>query len=474
MKKRFRINAVLCCALLIVLSILTVLLCRSCTDSEAPTYPTIDNAPALYDTAVNVINSAKDLSLQISYKKETLIGNEFITEQSKQHITYEELNTDLMRAYTEETLMVGDQTINITEVYSKDKIYLTVDGCQFQGAMDAEAFIIRHIPAQLLNAELYDTISGIDTDNGYMLTFSDATALESWVQANGASYKQANCTAYISTDGYLTKSIYTVSYAVADINVRLSATVEISYDNASPVQLPENVDNYIELECPDAPRILEKACGYLLDASSINAVCKDSIYCEAFGDQRNQTVTLRTSQDNSWSAQIDTQVELINNSKSGSATTYTQKELFADNVYSISVDNAPPTISDDIDISAMRSYCRDLLVGTIILPQYITGATITEEDNFYTIHFTGNETFAILIDAEACSILYKDDGILRNTAQSYTTTTMNCFLKIDKTTGLPVSSGFDYQGLYSIENLPYQLLYQSDYQYALLNNEPGA
>jgi len=210
-----------------------------------------------------------------------------------------------------------------------------------------------------------------------------------------------------------------------------------------------------------------------LDAGDIQAVCQDSIFCEAFGDKRNQTITLKSIQNTAWSAQVDTTVEIINSSKAGTTTNYTQKEIFEDNAYSISVDGGDPTVNKDIDVNTMRNYCQDLLVSTILLPDYITGATITESEDVYTIELTGNDTFAQLIDAEACATLYNNAQVLSSIAQSYTVEKMQCYLTISKSTGLPISSGLDYLGVHTIESFPYRLQFHADHNYILLNQEAG-
>lgn len=456
---------------LLLLVAITVLVTTSDSDSPDPTYPTIENGSVIYENAVDILNSTDNLSVRISYKKETLLGNEFLTEQSAQQVRYQGLVNGPLQASATETLIIGNQTVELSEIFVENQLFLTVDGCQFYGDMDAETYLTRYTPAQPLNADNYNTVTGKDTGNGYTISFSDPKTIESWVLSDETAVHQSTGTAHINAEGQLTKSVYTASYTVNNLDIRISVTVEIDYADTDPISLPDNHGEYIKLESPDAPRILEKACGYLLDATGVQGTCNDSIFCEAFGDQRNQTVVLNTAQDTTWTAQVDTTVEIINSSKAGTATNYTQREIFQNNTYSISVDNGPESINKDIDINKMRSYCSDLLVGTIMLPQYITGASITENEDTVTIELTGNDVFARLIDAEACTTLYQDANILGATAQSYTVDTMRCYLTVDKQTGLPIGSGLDYRGIYTIEQFPYRMELQSDHQYTLMHEK---
>ena len=474
MKVHIRNIVIIGSIVLICLTVAITFAYMTGTDTNAPTYPTIDNAASVYENAVNTLKHTDNISLQITYKKETLLENEYITEQSVQTISYQDRNSNTIKAKTAEKLTIGTHTADIEEVFYKNQLYLNINGCLFRGNMATDAYLSRYTPAAPLSAALYNSVTGEDTGSGYNIYFSAPKQLEAWTAIDGAILRQANGTTHINAEGLLTRSIYTASYNVDEINFRISVTVEIDYNNIAPIQVPEQNNAYVELTSPDAPRILEVACGYLLDANGILATCNDEIICEAFGDRRNQKVTLRTNLDTAWSAQVDTEVELINSSKAGSGSSYTQQEIFKENTYSISIDGAHAIPNDHIDINAMRSYCRDLLVGTIILPQYITGAVITETENTYLIEFTGNDTFAQVIDAEACISLYQDGNVLKSTSQGYSVNTMNCSLEISKDTGLPLRSGLYYQGIYTIDELPYPLTYQTDHEYILLNEEAGA
>lgn len=474
MKEHRRSIAIIGSVMLLLFAVVIFLVATTLSDAPDPTYPTIENASVIYEDAIDILNSSDNISLRISYKKETLLGDEFLTEQSVQNITYQGLVSDSLKASATEKLMVGNHTVELSEIFTEGNLYLTIDDCQFFGDMDSKSYLSRYSPAQLLHTELYKTITGENTGNGYTIFFSDPLNIESWASTNTTQLRQSSGTAYIDASGQLTKSVYTVSYTVDNLHIRLSATVEIIYDNTAPISVPSNTETYIKLTSPDAPRMMEKACGYLLDATDVQGTCIDTIYCEAFGDTRKQTVTLKTAQNTAWSAQVDTSVEIINSSKAGTSTNYTQQEIFKDNTYTISVDSAPKTINKDIDINAMRSYCQDLLVGTILLPQHIANASVSESEDMYIIELTGNDSFAKIIDAEACATLYQNPHILSETAQSYEVDTMRCYLTIDKNTGLPIGSGLDYKGSYTIEQFPYLIAYQSDHQYTILTEEAGA
>ena len=58
--------------------------------------------------------------------------------------------------------------------------------------------------------------------------------------------------------------------------------------------------------------------------------------------------------------------------------------------------------------------------------------------------------------------------MLDELAASNTTDVMECYLELDKNSGLPVASGIRYSGTYTIEDVPYQLRFDADQNYDIV------
>ena len=470
MKKQLRMAAVIGGAILLLTVVVVSILSNSPPSDGNSTYPTVADADLLYNNAADIVKTAQNISLEISQTKEIIADSENFKEQSLQSVRYEALGTDRMRGAVEETISIGSHDIKISEIYADSTGYFTVAGSSFRGSISPEAYQKRYAPAVPLSAELYGSITGVDAGDTTIITFTQSTDIEPWIAEAGAQSICADGTAYINKSGQLTKSVYSVQYALEGTNIRYTVTVEIDYADPAPIQIPENAASYTQIAYLDGPRMLEKACGYLLEATSITANYSDRISCEAFGDERTQTITLNMTDTADWSAQMDTELTLMNSSKAGVVSTLLQTEYFIDNTYTITVNGGEPTPNTDIDAAAMREYCQDLLVGTIMLPKYITDANITETEHAYHIAFSASEEFAQILRAEACTTLYQSSDILTQQSQSYTTDTISCYLTLDKTTGLPTASGFQYLGTYTLDALPYRLQYQADQHYAPLGD----
>ena len=92
---------------------------------------------------------------------------------------------------------------------------------------------------------------------------------------------------------------------------------------------------------------------------------------------------------------------------------------------------------------------------------------MTQDSKTITIRFNGNEDFAKLISSNACQILYQKPELLNEIAQSSTTKTLTCYLKIDKTSGLPLSAGIEFSGSFEVNQLPYVLSFKADQTYVI-------
>lgn len=439
---------------------------QSANDTTAP----LADATALYQNATDRLLGADALELTVSQTKETVIGSEAFIEKSEQRITYSALNTDQPAGMLTEAVTIGTHDVSIQELFIDGVGYFTVAGAHFQGNITFQEYQGRYLPAVPFCTDLYRSITVVNDGDTAVITLTNATGIEDWCNPGGVQFVSAEGTAYLDSTGSLTKYQYKASYSHNNIFVRFDATVQINTSPSSVITPPTDTSAYKKIDNLDGPRMLEKACGHLLKAGSVTAKYTDTISCQAFGDHRTQSVTLNLVDTTQFLAKIDTTLAISNSGKLGPERKIRQTERFTDGVYQITTDSSTPTGNTDIDTEAMRQYSRDLLIGTIALPQYITGVNVSESEDNYRIDFTANEEFAKNISQQACKTLYQDELILSKQSQEYKTNAISCYLTIHKETGLPVASGFQYKGTYTIDALPYQLIYQADQQYDLITD----
>lgn len=466
MKKRLLITICSAAAVILLTLLGNRILSPGTTVDQA--LPPIDDPGAIYDNAAKALESEQDLDLTISTTIQTTVDSSVFLEIAQQNLFYREMGTDSFCAELSETLTIDSHSVQIHETYAEGAAYVALGDGYFSTPLSPEAYLARFAPAVLLDAQLYGSITGVDTGEGYMLSFAQASAPEAWFLKDTYALLEAAGTAYISYEGQLTKSIYTTAYSKGEVTYRQTVIVEAS-SSSEAIQRPDAAAMCTAIEYFDAPRQLERATGYLLQAQDVSAVYEDSTYFQAFGDKCDKEITLHTHRDEAWSARVDTIETLTNDSRIDQASKQHKTELFANNQYSVSTNDAAAVVNPEISVNEMYSYCRNLLVSTVMLPQHIAGAQMTETDGIQRITFSGNEAFAALISSNTCQVLYKEPEMLNSLAQSTNTDTLECYLEVDSSTGLPVSSGILYNGTYMIEGLPYQLAFQADQSYDLLS-----
>ena len=460
MKKRFIVVGTALLAA-IILSLLGALILP-----DPYKFQSINNPTEIYELAVSNIATSVDLALNVSTTRETSLTNQLYLEQTQQKLTYYDLGTDSMSASLTETLSIDNHTVEVSEIFSAGMIYSTVDGSTFKSEASAQEYQARYSPAVLLDASLYSFITGGQNRDGYVIFFHNATAAESWTGISTDEFIDAQGIVYIDPDGNITHNSYTVTYTRANAQIKQTVSVDISVPTEL-IDIPSETDSYIAIDDPDTLRILERVSGYLLQSESIIAYYSDKAYFQAFGDERTQDITLSASQTDKWAATLKTSISLTNTGREGEISHLDKTETFKDNIYSVSVNGGEETRNKDITEDNMRGYCRDILLGTVMLPQHVTSAQINDQGDTIVVTYTGSDTFAQQISSSTCQSLYQTPDLLEQQAESYVTDTLQCYVKIDKTLGLPLASGINYSGTYTLEGLPYTLRFQADQSYII-------
>ena len=434
---------------------------RSDNISGYPTVSILDNAQELYQVAKAEAHDPDHYVLTITSVTKTRIGNQSFTEETLQTVSS---NGALIQ--TAETQTVGDYSIQSTLTYSDGFAYLNLGDTRFYGAMTEEEYRNRYAPVVMFDHINYDSCQAIYNGTTTTIYFSQATKAEDWAVTNYDTLREASGYAVLNTDNQLISSAYTIHYKLGSALIEETIELDITR-TASSVDKP-NADDYLLLENLDAPIALERACGLLLQTESASATITDTIICEAFGDHRTQETALQMRGiGDSFTAEINISATSVNSSRGGETIHKTQTITFKDQEYTITEDAGAPATKKDTDAAAMRRYCQNNLLGTILLPEYITSATVSEQDGVRYYSFTANEELSQLMSQSVCQILYQNPDLLNTMASAHTTNTMEGYLTIDVLTGLPLTSGIRYGSFYTIDSFPYPLQYISEQTYII-------
>ena len=437
----------------------------SSTGETAAPIPAVE----LYEQAAKNISSAQDLTLSISESTTTTTDNGIFSERTERSVQYSGLGTKNISAHMDETLSIGDYKISWSEYFFDGMRYLTLGGGKFCGEITREEYLKRNIPPILFDPSLYNNIAGHQADDDTVIKFEAPSEAENWALPEGATFNSAAGFATLNNSMQLTASTYDISYSIDSIQITKRIEISIQTDPVT-LNLP-SIDEFTRIEHPNTPILLEKACGYLMQAQSVTANIQDSIICDAFGDNRTQTVAIDMHGEGSkFMAKLDLSALLVNSSRGGEELRKSENILFRDGNYSVAIDGVPSQNNAQITAKDMRINCQDLLLSTILLPKYITGVSLTDLGDAYRFDFTTAASLSETLCKNACDILYKDPEFLINLSDDSNIENLGAYLQISKTTGLPTASGIFYTGTYTIDGHSYMLKYHTDQTYDITSD----
>ena len=439
--------------------------CASSGETQQTTVSAkIADPVSLYTQAAEQLHNADQLSYYIQTTRTMIIEGQEFTQTSQQRLTVQNPGKETMRTSMTETLQIGSASVNVTEIFENGTGYVTVDGKAFSAPLSAEEVSKRYAPAVFFDPSIYEQISFHPQDGHQRIAFSSPTAAEGWALPANAAFTDASGYADLDENGTLKESLYTLSYTVGDVAVTQSTKVTMLTD--VPVLTINAPDTYTAIEHFDAPKMLELACGYLLQAENIQSIAKTNINCQTFSISRAQSTDMTmTGSGANFSAEMNVQIDQTNQSRGGETTQLQQTEIFKNNVYSIAVNNAEAKNNASIDASAMKTYCQDMLIQDILLPEHIISASAEETETALTLTYQASNAFAEAICANICELLYSDAELLHTLSSSYETQSLQCVLTLDKNTGLPVSFLSDYSASHTIEQIPYLLESKTEQTY---------
>lgn len=468
MKQRILIISITAFCVIATVALVVFLIHSPHKGSDTSYQLTVDNALTIYADAISQIDPSKSIGYSVHLTKEMTIGTDVFVETSHRNIYCDIQQSGASHISVQETLYTGTHTINITELFVDNTVYQTINDVPFSSKCNLDQFWRSQVPMVILTADIYDNIQATYTGNEYILSFTNSAVAEAWINTPSATVLGAQGKVYIDQAGNLKSSIYQVVYQQDAIQSRITAEIDLN-TNAMKIVPPEDPSIYTPIDNWEALIMLEKACGYLTQTKQISAVYSDMIFFEAMGDSREKQVSLLACFDNEWSISVETNITTKNESKLDQSQTNKTFELFKNGQYCISNNDDLPLYNNAIDVDAACEYFQNQLLSTIILPQHIRATETVIDENVIRIRLMGTDAFGSYLTENASNLLYNNQDIVNEGDLSFITEDLFCYVDLDRTTGLPLASGINFLGSYTVEGLPYSLRYNADQTYMIQN-----
>ncbi len=473
MKKHIRLVALILCAAML----LSMVGCAQ-TPAEttappttaAPTDPPGPDAAALYAQGRAAVDEAADLQLSVSVYRTRKVADEEYVESAQQKISLQGIGTDGLQVTLEDNTTINQITYTAREYFNAGTVWMEFDGLPFTSQLEQESYLSRLAPAVLVDAALYGEITAQETDDGWRILFSQPTAGESWLVPENAELIEASATALVNAAGVLTQTKYTVTYLYGPTEIHEEWKAEVTIPEALSLTNPLTAaeEDYIVLEYIDAPWLLTQAACDVARTKNISYSSVDTMISYAAGAVFSQQESIDIYGRNEGTMyNYDLSVSIQD--QTGTAQEYSYVENLQNSVIKITEDEGNPS-SQRISVSqidGLRSYYIDVINDFPWEPQDLTSATLTDLGSVYLLEMTGNDALGEIYESAAADSFWGDPDFLMNLASDYRTETLTAYLSIDKYTQLPVSFGFYYEGVHTLDGMPYVLSDQWDQTFFL-------
>ena len=477
MKKQAKLIALLLCAALLISMV-------GCTkapaETTAPATEPPTTAPAapdpseLYAAAREALDSAEHVSSELLITTYTTVARDEFSERSAQTLTYKGIGTEDMVIVMDEA---ADYNVHSEEFDPEDENY---EQCSYKetwyqgnvyaelentyrycGPLDAEAALARYTPVVLLNPELYGDIASESNVDGTLITFSAPTAAESWAVPEEAELVEAEGTALVNAEGTIEKMTYTVSYIYGTTEItKVVESTPLDTPVAVPASGPANPDTYTPISYIDALRLSFSVPTMLLQADDITTSGLENLMSQAAGILRNQSTIINLS-----GRREDVKVKFENgvyfmDYSSMQDQKYELEETFMDGKLTTVENDGLPSTESGYAWEDILTYAAEQMLTGMVDMDYWADVTAEDLGSVLFLEYQLNENFGNTIQNSICDMLWGDPNFLIALSSNYENKDLSGYLSLDKYTGLPVASGYYYEGIHTIDGQDYSLTLQ--------------
>lgn len=436
--------------------------------SVTPTEPPLSDQ---YIQAAEPLRNAKNLVVELTSKKTITTEAGVFNWVSEQDLTLTNIGTDTFSASLTENLELDGLSDEYTEYYANEKLYVNVaDSGYFLGSITEADFLARFAPGVLIDETLYASITEEKTDAGITLTFSDPAGAETWALPEGAEFLNAYGVAKITSNGTLSRTIYTIEYTQGTSTITEEITAEAEIYDGAPLELPSDLSVYQEIENIEAIWLYEAVVLYLCSAETISFDYNEICVSQAAGCALAYTINSHlTGYGNDHLSELEYTVNYTDSSLY--SETYTQTERLENGVYTLTSPDAEPQTDTSITDQAMRDYIFSYYTDDLPSLSYITSVTAEEIGGLIYIEMELNEAWGQETADYISLLLYDDADFLNSHASAYQTTNSTYYLAVDPATGFPISSGATFSGYHTIEGEDYTLSWDLTKTYQIASSE---
>jgi len=275
-----------------------------------------------------------------------------------------------------------------------------------------------------------------------------------------AELLEASGTALVTAEGALAEMSYTVTYQYGPAKVT-KTVLSKPLNEPKTVTPPANPDTYISISYADTLRMTVTAPVMLLQADSATVTSVESLFCQAAGVLRNQSITSNLHGHNSdTKAKIETNIYVMDYNTMTDQKFELEESYVNGQLTAVEKKGLPSRTT--VPWEDIREYVAAEMLSGLVGTDYWTDVTMTDMGSVLYLEYTLNDNFGNTIQNSICDMLWGDPSFLIALADDYRNAELNAYLSIDKYTGIPVSAGYYYKGIHTLDGTEYPLTLQLD------------
>ena len=443
-------------------------------EPETTSLPTTTQAPEptaheLFAEAVEPLKGASNISMGFEAREEHKVWEDLFVQTISGTAVFEGLDSELVGQVDAMVHYNGNDAIAYTELFVDGSTYATYGEKKYRDEAGQEAFFERQYPPCLFDPENFASGEVEKSDQGTVLKFSDATAMETWVAADYAVLQEATGEVVLSTKG-ISSMRYTVTYrqGSADIVLEVSTTPSVEAEASLGTEPPTDGDSYVLLSYCWAPRIMDRAIRNWNASESSSASISELLINQAAGVlYYGRSISYEHSADRPlMKERVFTQVMLPDGTEEMET-----ESIYRSGVLTVKQDGKTQVVkSGDRTI---EQYVSEIFQEDMMDVSWIETCEVSAMGELFFFEFTSQNAECLEhFKSDTTAAFFGDSDPLASIASKYEEKGFSGYMGVDPDTWLPTSYGFDYKGLYTVEGQECE--HSQSYNAQLVGSDPMA
>ena len=434
------------------------------------TQPPEPTAHELFAEAAEALKTADNVYMTFDAKETHTVWRDEFVQVMSGIAAYEGLQSDLV-AKIDAKIFYNDEEkeVLLTELYADGKTYSTYNDGWFKDEAEQEDFLARQYPVCLFEAENFETGEVEEGENGKILKFSHATALESWIAPEYAVLAEATAQAVLGDEG-IESMTYSVTYRQGAADVAVEITTDLKLGNPASLNTdpPISEDSYMVLSHCWAPMVMDRAMRNLLVSENSSAQITQFVLNQAAGYALYNNEINFAHDGGKVLMKEEMNITTFDGQKEQNSEV---ENLYRNGLITIKADGGSRSVKTDDEY--IEDYVFGVFNDNLVYSRWITDCVAVSMGELFYFDFTSvNQLCLEYIQSQTNAALFGGGDPIGEIATGYKHKGFHCYMGVDPDTWLPTSYGLEYAGAYTIEGNEYE--HSQKYYSQILGSNPMA